>query len=424
MRGRTNIPPRTKPTINGDIREFEIAPGNTISVGDFVSYKFRSNSFNVYSGSYELVDFKSYDEQNNLYLIQEHASSGGFYLRLIEIENDNINVLDTIHLSAYKMAYCVHNGKIIVGVKIYPDDVVIVYSIENYNFVEKLRSSDRPFEIMSILKTDDNNIAVFGFDFTNSKWCIQRMNITDSSFGFGTIYKVSYSASNKPSVWDFDYLGNGYFGGFYYRGGLYFKTFTFDGTNFYDSYDSNLNSYSDVYDNKDFFAHQMKVRNGLILKYIKPSSSTNGYVKCFTLSNSGGISEIKKVYTTWDGYKNHGYDILDDNWFIVNGVSRNGSTNKTVIFYWDKQNLIINEQSDSNVINSEYCIYIKTSNKTIGFHTYQGASGKVYTLDNFNIYDGELSNLVESYSGGFTVGFAKNAGVAGDVIQVYVPYSS
>ena len=98
MIGRTNVPQRKSPTINGDIANFTVANGNTISVGDFVSYKLMEEIKTFNNNTYNKDFVLPYDEENDKYVVCLKGGTGNTekLIQLVQVVNGDVEILDTI----------------------------------------------------------------------------------------------------------------------------------------------------------------------------------------------------------------------------------------------------------------------------------------------------------------------------------------
>ena len=117
MRGRTNVMQRKDPTINGLVRNFTVATGNTITKGDFVSYKLQAGKKTVTDYGTGISQ-KVYDKANGLYVALYQKYDNGiytYYVCLVDISTDY--EVKQAFMFTSKPSYGVdNNGNLFIGI--------------------------------------------------------------------------------------------------------------------------------------------------------------------------------------------------------------------------------------------------------------------------------------------------------------------
>lgn len=487
MRGRTNITQRSGTVpVNGDIKEFEVAEGNEINVGDFVSYeKNILGPINISSIS-EGNDYYNYqiiineitylkinvvDNKITIYLVKNGIVISSVvlpvnytrnnkkpiillgnkliflhysYYYIYEINNDfsNIELVKTGEAIGINVDFSsVYNNKIIFGSILSASmEVKISYLDENNNLI---------IENTFSLETKGNyyyesNVPTFTFDIVNNVLNIWVGNIERYYWEKGVIHQLNINETEVTYLKgeDFGILPLYTFKSMNYIGDKMFFNFCYNETP----------TYSEVYNRIKYGIISIVNINENGIINIETSYTFPGYI---------GISSSSKNYP----YFTSGYDFsfipIDNNYFLgfvssvykrnAEQVSSNTNENEGILFYsifqykdgtfiqlgdWKEllrhdETILESSYYKKIVFNVSYNLFFKNNNE---YDVYLGMAidkSSYYEMSRivkitFKIENNEISGIsdkVYNYNGS-SIGFAKTSGNPGDIIQVYVPKSN
>ncbi len=459
MRGRTNIlGGGGGAVVNGQIKDFIVADGNNISVGDFVtmisgpaSYYETPSNINIgqnYKVVFKISDSKCviFYDKNIMILdlsngvVLDQIISGTFQ----SVSIGNIYQIDNTHFAI------LYNGSISNSIYSFKADILTL-DVENNecSFVTKTCSVDvSSLSYVSFVINEDLAYVFNGVLF------IQTMYYKYSSGSYFYEYAIAWFDlnSDKSGLYKFENPGN-YMP--YDNKNIYYCWSHDENNNIYIFYQSSSSSgYTSIEVNKLSFSLEDESLQ-VIGKYKMDTGrphffnfrSLLSYVgnNNFALSCRQGI-EIIKV--------DNGITLLNyiqdvNNMFDIPSISVYG--NYLLIFQIDSarrigyqgvislddlltiedfqtQNFTIGVLSGSSkgYVNS-YFDLLSFDNKFLLFGVSPSSSKIVRVieckLENENIVGMDSENYVTSYNGK-ALGFAKTGGNAGDTIKVYVPYDN
>lgn len=445
MRGRTNVTQRSGAAqVNGDVKECVIEAGNTISIGDFVSYvpakdeyyisddgSLLSNMTPVKVGSYFLylsnnklyafslvngimVLSKKYDAyvltemaiyNNYIFCIARNESSSTNYTYSIiklKFENGNFEKVNDINLT----------GRYVWGISVNL----------NYNYVIAIGFENRkrgttsyydPYFHAEVFKIEDM-LKIDGFSEVslNSEYVFALGNVVckgDKIYAFCsgndqyTPYQTTYAVE---VVIDIDFVG---------------KTIDV-------SFVKNIKGFKSGYDNNSIIPVGIFENK---ICYIYRYSHTELRYLVFDI-NTLSFSSDKTLVNKSSGYLFKGSNY--DGFFILNYYSydtSNSSTKNTfasvkfnpdtseLVFIGSLGNVFGEVQASGLIIYDNYTIY------EIGSINSSDTKERklIISQDGTEIQNAVDKDKVKSYSGS-SIGFAKTGGSAGQTIEVYVPYES
>lgn len=449
MRGRTNIPPRKAPEINGELKNFVVASGNTIAKGDFVSYVINNEYVNFDSRQLKLKYKNEYDETNHKSVLVFTVEGGNPLIMLVQVKDGDLVVLHSLSVSLTNNFV----GATVDGTSVYIADAPATITSTVVDL--KINRVDITNDTLVFNQTYTNRISSSG---STSTIYVNGIGIK------GTVLYLCYVewvAPTSGSKYLYSRVRLGTLGGSMSGTTVTLDTFqTTSSSNANDCYTYGVGdnvvviaSLSSSNHNKtivstfsttaqissETFDLKLYASDKFGMKLCVVGATVSGYtytgsVRFITLDSSGNISVDfgESVSTMTDG---KGYAFL----------GRIGQSKYVVIFYHNTSpvNIVTKEYTiagsvtsvtyNDNVVMSPeptslQCILSNYSTNVVlevnpvsgtrGVVKYYGAS----TESGFVL--GRPSNTVKSYDGGYTVGFANTSGTAGQTIQVYTPYDS
>lgn len=432
MRGRSNIPPRQKPVINGVTKNFVVASGNTISKGDFVSYETNDGATFFQNSIGSVDDVVPYNDKKDLFLLQENVS-GVYYLHLVST-SVGVEYLSVVTADA-RMYFCVKDDLIYVA----ENNTVSVYKIVSNEFVFVSSVQTDRF-ICGLCRVNLNgDVAVFVKDETdgfNQYFGLQVLALENDVLSISDEYKTTtvLPFTNNATIGsvDFWYISDGTFCCCfnYYSGSAgnrrYVCSCSFENDTFSLNFDLNFTNPT--------VSGRIYCRNDLLYAVGSSSNSLYFYTKqgeSFSLLSGGRVGT--SIYA------------LTDELFVAFSTVDSSNLDRIILYKWDKENLQINNgefvyfpsisgflrtscrikfailQSNTNF----YCVFYHTNS---GSSLYKKSGAYylpvLYDRKTLEIIFGEVTNRVSFWDGNFTVGYAETSGTAGQTIQVRVPQIS
>lgn len=462
MRGRTNVTQRSGTVpVNGQVKQYEVATGNTIAAGDFVtaitesvetniaSLNSVSSSTSDYSGQVYQREIGEISGKKVFYFYAHNNRYFSIFLFVIkDVNGDVISVLNynPVRIDNYIGPACVIGNYIILS------DYYDSLSSNNKGLkVLKLSDDLQTYEIVQNFK-DDYTLGLFGvFKISDSK--IITIYYTNSTFkGFalysfnnGQLTLLQYSANSSIPGAGYDDCygilsddGNSIYVTFVYSSKLYCATAKINENSIESSNVSNTG---------------IDVTSLTLTKICKLSENIyfclGNYdslnVIMFSISDNGnfGLKNVSSLTDLNESNLSAKYSVLtsngDGSYFVLYIVS-NGSSLRAckISFSNDSVNIDIKYgslNSNSYKYYNSYLVdkcgdkyfirYVQkygngssgTKNSSVYFITEMKATTTGETID----LGGGLK--VSSYNGK-SIGFAKTGGTAGQTIQVYVPNES
>lgn len=430
MRGRTNVPMRKAPTINGVKANYYVDAGNTIQKGDFVSLKQISPTSENTFGDAHIYDSKVYDEQNGLFVFS--ADSGGSLKVVLGGVEDTLVIYDSYAVGSYtsdnlqsdsqkKSGYCyfciTSNKKVVCVV----NSTFYCFSVNTttkkfvLDYEETLATpssfyySTYGLNLRSICEVASGKFIAIGVGFLtsgSSKWYFGFLDFDfDETLTFGYYATVTPQAMDKAPI-------QGYNG----------DVLTVVAT-------KKLNRYQVDFENKT-----------VTLKYSLSVSSSNNllndsvafYDNYVVFGDTGynfllyryDASDIVQISAVLAGTSTRKAFFVSDTELVAVGINTNSSQSMgigTFVKYVKNFSGASHESSvkvDSYANAYTYNIYgsKKGSKLVCGY--------KYFAI--LNVLNDELvlplsETVVTEYDGYGSIGFANTSGNAGDIVQVYVP---
>lgn len=426
MRGRTNIPPRKQPAINGDVENFIVASGNTIAKGDFVSYVLNQEYISFDSRTMELKYKWEYDEVNHKYVLV-FLNNGTPIVMLVQVVDGDVVVLDDESISIVDGTF---GGVCLDGEYIYVSNVTntVVSSkrtivVKKYQIVldEIVYIEDKTNTIDAYLG-NPIGIAVrdskvyYAYAYSNTGSNISYIYAYYGEFGDTitssqqiVLSSVSYRSYTEaffiPYVFDSNHI--------VFVSSIYYDSLSSKSTNIKVINVSDNTSQNYSINDSDYGKHFWDCD-----KFGSKLCVVSRYVYIYEYSNG----ELTVLYASTDQMtKKPIMGRIGQNKFVVLGATNSNTklfeVDGTVVLTENLLNTVVNYSS--GCILSDYVkgIVIDCSTQ-YGVVKYYGEE----TTQGFVI--GQPTNYVQSYNGGYTVGFAKTGGTAGSTIQVYVPHNN
>lgn len=460
MRGRTNVTQRSGTVpVNGQVKQYEVATGNTIAAGDFVTTITESvetniaslNSTSSYTGDYSnKLHQREIGEINGkkvfYFYSYEYRSFSNFLFIIKDTNGDVFSVLN------YTPARIDDNGPAcVIGNYIILSDYYD--SISNNKGLKVLKLSDdlQTYDIVQDFK-NDYTLGLFGiFKISDSKFvtiCYTNDTLKGFalySFNNGQITLLQYSAnSNIPGYGNYNCYGiasddgNSIYITFIKSNNLCCATVKINGDNIESS--NVVNTSTNVEDLTLSKICKLPDNNYFCLGYY---NSLN--VIMFSVSDSGNFG-LKSVSSLTDLNESNSiakpFDLAsngDGSYFVIYYVSRTYFLRACKISLLNNS---VNIDVKYGSLNSNYHKYYsgllvdKSGDKYFIRYVQKYGNGSGETIDS-SVYfitemkattTGETIDLggglkVSSYNGK-SIGFAKTGGTAGQTIQVYVPNES
>lgn len=438
MRGKTNIPNRKDPIINGDVRNFIVAQNNTIAKGDFVSVVRDSTYRTLSNVSSTYVYKKLYDTVNKKMLVVMQ-SSNVYYAMILHYTSIGVEVLNQVVLNGVPTIFDFNiSTNSLYYVTTTGTQVIHKYSIVNDEIIEQ---TDIPFTLFT---TDTViGIAVFGNDehiaFVHRSSSVDDMGyiricsemngsyqlvVTDTQVGYECIYTGSGSdcivciareTSSSSIAWLYKFSNYS----------VQSQTINKDSMSINNTI---LEASYSVYDiqiigNSLYYVAGERQTLSSYRYYYRPSF---GKVNFLTMT-----VEFETRYTTNDYASWSVWDVnyFDEDTFIITSVGGvNSSIGGTIIFIVTES-----EQGVFNVAEAKFTeitygggsgAFFEDNDLKIVSYTSNGVLEYSFIVNSLGIFYGEPTNYVKEYDSMYAIGFAKTSGTAGDTIQVYVPHNN
>lgn len=446
MRGRTNVTQRSgSAPVNGDIKECVVETGNTISVGDFVSYvpatdvydvsddgSLLSNMTPVKFGSYFLYlsNNKLYafslvngimvlSQKYDSYVLTEMAIYDSYVFCIARLGTGSANYTYSIiklkfeNGSFEKINEVELTGSYVWGISINSNySYVIAIGFENRKR-GTTSNYDSYFHAEVFNIEDMSNVEGFSEVSLGSKYVFALANVDCSNnkiYAFcsgNTSYSPTLTTYCVEVVIDIDFTGKTI--------DVNFVISTPYGFN--SGFDSNSVIPVGIFGSK--------------ICYIYKYSNTELRYLVFDIE-SLSFSSNKTLISKRSGYLFKGSNY--DGFFILNYYSNDTSVSSPkntfasikfdidtgeLVFIGSLGNVFNEIQASGLIIYDNYIIY------EIGLISSSGTKERklIISQDGTEIQQDVDKNRVRSYSGS-SIGFAKTGGSAGETIQVYVPYES
>ncbi len=430
MRGKTNIPPRKQPVINGETNNFVVAAGNTITKGDFVSYVLENDYSQFDARTMRLMYKYEYDEVNHKFVLAFSVVGASPILMLVQITQGSLVVLDSVTIEStngFRGAYC-------DGTNIYTCDcvddfssttasvVVAKYQISN-DEIEFVQNYTQSLAVASA-RHMVTAIAVVG----TKLYLFCRVVVSSTSYSLRAYYTelgVDFSGSNYI---DKSTVGVGIFTTFLYVKGTNIVCVNgINGTSssgtfrvylyLYDTLtntSSGVTSYDDTLRACDFFGERLCIVSKTKIKFFEYSNGAFTSIYDATQSSNISVAVVGRI-------SQDEYVVLS-----LGGKTTLFELGDTIMTKENTLNSIVSAYSYSSYAPSvQYILSDFTTHILLECSASDGVVKYYGGLDeNQGFVLGEPTNYVQEYNGGYTVGFAKTSGTGGDTIQVYTPLSS
>lgn len=448
MRGRTNVTPRLRPAINGDVQNFVVANGNTIAKGDFVSYVLATNSESFDARQLTLDYKREYDEVNHKFVAVFKVNGvASPVIMLLQVVQGEIVILDSVSVEITKD----YTGASVDGTNIYICDctAVVTGSVQQTVIAKKYQivndeivfvddySQQLPIQSASgssaTLRTYICGISVVG-----TKIYLAYDRYTKVSSNINTVTQVIYTTlgGTFPTAGG---SGTGYIALYNTNSALDLRYYSWVvGTNIImlayimyqtSCYHAILGIYDTTQetflDKKTNLFQSTSMTVGL-KDYFNSKLCLTAGSKIYFYDLSGNT--IVDLYSQGDVRTAYFCGQIGQNKYVV--MYYNGSITKAKEFIFGNEIVEIDNDVTGSIVGS-----INTSETIFSDYTahciLNSINNPVGTTEYFATDDAELgfiigqpTNYVKEYDGGYTVGFAKTGGNAGSVIQVYVPHNN
>lgn len=459
MRGRTNITQRSGTVpVNGDIKEFTVANGEVINVGDFVTTiteSVETNITSLNSSSSSNSDYsnrllqREIGEINGKKVFYFYPSNNDFSNCLFVIKDVNGDVFSVLSYAPsriYELGPACVIGNYIILRDCYDS------SSSNNPGLKVLKLSDdlQTYEIVQNFK-DDYTLGLFGiFKVSDSKFVtIYYRNDTLRgfalySFNNGQITLLQYSTNTdivkRASGYCYGIVsddGNSVYITFDYYDVLYCATVKING----DSIESS-NVISTKVSTHSSLTKICKLSSNV---YFCLGSSDSLQVIMFSVSDSGnfGLKSVSSLTDLNESNYAAQYPVLtsngDGSYFVLYIVSNFSNLRACKISFLNNSvNIDVKYGSLNSNYHKYYYSYLvdKSGDKYFIRYVQKYGNGSSSSI-NSSVYfitemkaktTGETIDLggglkVSSYNGK-SIGFAKTGGTSGETIQVYVPKSN
>lgn len=479
MRGRTNIVQRsgTAP-VNGDVKEYEVATGNTISVGDFVSFTRNVDEPVVVMESKKLKSFQIYVNESTFLqkvfltnsVVVSVVNNGVVKDTITLGKDDDVVYLQTLGLivatGASSTVYSISDGFKFVIVKTISSSPIgycqeMVFSAGNkivkFNggsststtaYLYSVSLSGEITLINSFALSGSYVFTAYGVSyFSNGILSVLHYSETSTGnlkFSYFTVTNDSISLINMSGTIS-DLIGGNNVAGRKLSNVTYIDSENICFTYKNDSYGT-IVVLSNVSSNKLVNRIVSNVvgypGNGAASSYPRRDSSYSDSL--IPISDSKFLAISASIFYNNAFYTNQGVDNLNEStlfYSIFEVVDGNlvRTTDWLQLYSWNEINLYNYSGRYYNVpilfLPSLFYFYKDGDNYKLYFGITQGRTNvtnviyyDMYSIVNLNFkfkndVIGDVTNKVMSYNGS-ALGFAKTGGNAGETIQVYVPHES
>lgn len=430
MRGRTNIPPRKQPVINGIVQSFTVASGNTIEKGDFVKYHLSDVTRAFDERNITDVNVYNYDVANNKYIVVGYDGTNYvFVIYLVQTSSSGVSVLDSVVTTDVGTSTKEGYPPFIEGGNVYFLSSVSSGDVE---------SSDAICVLKHYLVTNDEFVEQNDISFSISKTYLTGLSSARYVYPIGAVVKnnVLFVFINST----------GYLSGNGTRYPLYVLQYSISqGVVAYQNsirLTSWLQALLTVSPTRCFCYGDRIVIGCRVDAFAFSFDSTTGlYVfdgtYCGASSNTQNIQKVvcdgRYLFVYGNSISSKVYDLNQSGFVALHTISQSGTF--YALGYVDVGKFIARIGNDYvvYVVGATLTSFSKTLNLIpISFIPYDGEtsyylkSGVVYgriviDFDNEGIEIGIFDGSVEEYDGSGAIGFAKTGGIGGSTIQVYTP---
>lgn len=422
MRGKTNIPPRKQPVINGETHNFVVAAGNTITKGDFVSYMLNNEYVQIDSRTMEMIYKNEYDAVNHKYVLGFDVDGSDPVVMLAQLVDDSVVILDSLSVA-------VASSNILVGIF---TDGTNIYTCESVSYM----SSGRTYTVkvneyslsndeISFVQTYSHSITVDssksyspnGFVVVDSQvWLF--CSVSSSSYKTVQLFRATLGNSFSSTLVVKQLAGSVVIGGIDLSvyGSSIVCVYRYSSSNYFTSCAVISGSSvsivgewsSERFVVSDSFGSKMCIVTQSAIKFLEYDNGVLSVVYNGAYSIGGNTVIVGAV--------------AQDKYVVVVG---GGST---VLFEFGET-----IQTTENTLNSvvvgngtkQHILSDFVSHVALECSSANGVVEYLGMIDESQGFVlGEPTNYVQEYNGGYTVGFAKTSGTGGDTIQVYTPLSS
>lgn len=449
MRGKTNIPPRLRPVINGDVQNFVVASGNTIAKGDFVSYVLASNSKNFDARQLTLDYKREYDEINHKFVVVFKVNGvTSPVIMLLQVIQGEIVVLDSKSVEITKE----YVGASTDGMNIYVCDCtyVVVGAVQQTVIVKKyqivndeivfVEDFSQQLPIQSVSSSGTLRTYICGISVVGSKVYLAYNRYTKVSSTINSVMQVIYTTLGGTFPTAGGSGSTGYIALYNTNSALDLKYYSWVVGNkiimlayVMSSSQICFNAILGIYDvtqeafldKKTNLFQSTSMSIGLVDYFGSKLFLIAGSKICF-YDLSG--SSIVDLYSQGDVRVAYFCGQVGQNKFVV--IYYNGTTTLAREFVFGEEITAIDNDVTGSIVGSivpSETIFSNYTNHSI----LNSINNPVGTTEYFATDDAELgfvigqpTNYVKEYDGGYTVGFAKTGGNAGSVIQVYIPHNN
>lgn len=461
MRGKSNVPIRKAPVINGVLENMTVASGNTIKKGDFVQYEMQESDKNISSTLGVMYYHRQYNLGNGRFLCGEKSN----LVKLISVKEGYSELS-----SAVGTFFCLLNDG---NVAVLNSDKITIYDISGGKFqklsdftVEKhstARASDGSLQTpyAGLCQVSSGEIIYVRYASYTSSSTTWEFNAYDYSDGEieNKLASTTENLTSNNYIQDFVVFDDGYFYAVFVRTGnnsgetlrvqYSDASFAFENTGknisqrFY-----NNSLYSTTSCGANCFANN--ILDSMTLYYLEKDNITS--IMNFVGGDGDGYSGTLTKYCSSFVFLNESKILV-----CVAYGQPSGSPKRTLgCFYLIDFDLETKTGVRSNVVQLEitYTLNITNtalSNTIFGLGTGMIDDGNIYYVwdargvnssqqsyssdysgkyllklfyNNGKLYGGSPSGYVEKFDGGNAIGFANSGGSGGDVIGVWKPQIS
>lgn len=441
MRGRTNVPQRKSPTINGDVQNMTVASGKSVIVGDFVQYKMQEQNDRISGDTSRLLfrtnfkigqnlftkqdtDTVKLISNDDLYTVEDNVSGVNHW----KLSDGNIVVLYDVYLRLYSVVNKRFNllQEINIGYKessSYRFTLVCQLSDGRIVCIEPYVSSSRYAAWFKIFTYASQEISTQYVEFSTNLYSgtnLKPLAITVGNNSSFALFCGSGTSNTSMSIRSFVCGENSItIGDYKYTSGSYGGNVTIMGSNSYCVQMGQITSGYGIEIFKLTSSGLESVYSINPVSYVSKVSQAAGWSAAFVDENKILVA-VADGGTT--GSESCGYFVieLDDEIITSNVVYKTLTYTQSSTYY--NAELLANGTGFIN--NKGNIFFVWVSGSVSAQTTYSGEY-----LIMLNYFDGVLemgtaTNYVEKWNGGRALGFAKTGGSNGDTIQVYVPQLS
>lgn len=403
MRGRVNTDLFSGIALNATVVTKEVESGQSIVAGNFVQYK--TVSYDIEIGSTTIKKLLKYDE--GLFI----ANYNDYTLKLLKFDGVHSEVLDT-YINEPIYDFNIDENGHILGITKYSTSATDKGAIRTIDIVDNAFVARTRIGLDTYSITNGSIYIVRGLVYTLmvGSGSNPHLYVNILSDNDGVLTKVTTQDDSSSTYRT--YAGGIVVGGYAY--------------NFYQTNDS---SYKYLNCAKTYFGNNSVSVSVTTLIDRVPIGNINGWGARSLYGNkfmmTRNENDIVVIDTNMNVAVYHGsfdFSILDGKLHQIENNKILVCGNKTCIAELDDELVSVNQLS--NKITASHNLFRENDNEFIYFTDGQVLSAYSYSSDYLSLSQPIDVDYVRNWDGNYKlIGVAKQSGVAGDTIEVYIPSS-